>query len=470
MRGNQIGGAIYHTKTVDGYKCYIGYGIDILNADYPNTDKLVTNWLNPQAFGVSDSEDFRLIEGIGDYENRPSVTVKATFTTGESVSEMLQSTEIRAKVETGKAVPFFSGGIETKFGKSNEQKHTSRYAITNISIDCYKFIIHGHYKNNPEKLQQKKFMDADFLADVNNPEKPIRELFDSYGTHMIVAHTVGARADINYTYNGSRNITKHDFEVSIKASTAYVSAGTNTKISDSVQSVISACRLDVFAWGGEATHLVHSDIAKVHAGVDSWKNSVTQNNSILNNIQELIPIWYFASGDRRKNIEDDFYKNADKRLEYLKNYKNKSGDSIITSGKKYTFSNLSSELYMDVKGGSRKKSTPIIIHYRTGANQCFTAYEAKGSPGFFFFKAECSGLVWDIRGGNYEGGELIQHEQHLYDNQLFKPKANEDGTISLFCKRNDKYVLTASGNANASAVVSRKWDKNNNQKWLVSEV
>lgn len=430
------------TPKINGVFCYVGYGIDILNADNPNEGNLKGSWLSRAAF-EKDSKGNTAVKGQGS----KAPFVSSLTHTGSSVLEVASSLGISAKVDANIPIPFFSSkvSIETKYGKKSERESTSRFSNLSTLINLYTFTLDATYSIKPVKMAANNIANEDFINDVNDRGVKPASLFQAYGTHMISQQSTGARMEVYYTYLGSKDISEKDFSAAVNFSSKYVSASGDVKMSDKERSILDNCRLYITGWGGDSDKVISDNLDGARKGFETWKSSVTENKASLSEIKALIPIWEFVNDVSRRDeiyaafVNDVQYRNAE--LLFKK--------PLLEDGKIYVFENA--VVTRSIDQGYKERNKPIYIHdTHKGDQQKWLATRNNAFPEYFSLKNIFSGYTMSLE---FDATKLLYTREFFgHYEQLFKPVDNGDGTISLSCKWGDLNVCCDGKKSNFASV------------------
>ena len=136
------------------------------------------------------------------------------------------------------------------------------------------------------------------------------EIFDRYGTHVLMDIMLGGRMDLNYVYNNTSKKTMQDIRMELDATyktfAAKVSGSVSTDISTKAESFAKNSTFKASRVGGS----VSPDINTYEKALDTykeWSQSIQDGVSLEffdvgSNCQDsLLPIWEFADSEEKRN-------------------------------------------------------------------------------------------------------------------------------------------------------------------------
>jgi hypothetical protein len=276
-------------------KGWLGTGIDIFQCEpfEPPSTKPAS------LLSSSLPEDFRRIESL------PAIKYREVY--ADSLLEMNNQLTVEAGLKG--SYGGVSGSVDSKFSKSEgrtEKRHL---------LQIFFFASNWFYSITKSKEGLKQLLDPEFknaLATGN-----MDDLFETYGTHLIIKMMVGGRAEYSCESSDLTSLSKTDFYVAAKAK--YEQAGgsmegsTAVGSSDSKKEQLVSGSINIATTGGLPEHGV-----KLRDGAwGAWVNSIDARPGFLGFDKDngLLPIWDLAPTDvRKKEIKEAYRIKAAKAL------------------------------------------------------------------------------------------------------------------------------------------------------------
>ena len=218
-----------------------------------------------------------------------------TFT-GKSIDEY--SSQLAASVSvSGSYKAFFSGSVDTNFSSSTHSR--VEYSYATVQNQIYKTELS---LTNRRIDDLKSYLTDPARADINDPNVSPRDLFDVYGTHVLLSIYIGGRMDYNMAFNMSQISTTRSLSVMASASfgKAFASANIDTEIvSDQERNHFESeaqKRLNVYGGSVELGQNIIGD-----NDYQMWIASINDNPQFvgLPSSGALVAIWEFADDQTR---------------------------------------------------------------------------------------------------------------------------------------------------------------------------
>lgn len=298
-------------KINDEYKTetYVGYGIHVINASGANRESLKTVLFKTDVY--SKSSNFLITKA------NESVVVSNVTNRSQNI---FTSDKFSTKIKTEKAVAFFSGEIEAKYNKNSTLSKSTKSFNAIKSMETEQHAIISRYKAASD---MKEIIEQNVLAKINDIKVSPTELFDDYGTHIIVNASIGGSILISGSYNSTNQIGDKAFETLLEAACKYASANFNANLTSEKEQIIDSTEIDVLSYGGNPSIMagIHR-LDELERSFKSWAESVLSKDSqVLSKVYEYMPIWKLAnSKDRSTQIEEVFCKLVEERYNKVAKY------------------------------------------------------------------------------------------------------------------------------------------------------
>lgn len=309
VQGNTTEGLFRYFDDINKSESYIGYGYDVINSSYVNSDEVKMNYpifdyerlLDKRLVMIKErrTEDMYISsESMEDYMNRLS----ASFST---------------KIKAGK---IFSGGAKASFTLTStnvasalfyEYSHQTRayYLILQIDTEEYKELLTDAFKRD--------------LMNMN-----IANLFQKYGTHLITSVAMGGRIDLFYTMTSSKvtdfTQVKASLETDVKFTGGSVNVDGSFEYEDKAMESGIQIQIKSNVYGGNYSQM-NTEKAMLK-NYDTWINSIEEKPALIGirDINSLYPIWELL-GD---STEEQARKNE--IIEYFDTYAEDSYTDLLS--------------------------------------------------------------------------------------------------------------------------------------------
>lgn len=151
----------------------------------------------------------------------------------------------------------------------------------------------------------------EFLNNIKT--KSAKEIFDTYGTHLIVRFSVGGKLDIKFMTKSDTTKTTLEMQEEAKASYLDFSANESTNYSEQAKQFNKDCEYSIKGIGGSLGSL--PEVIDGNNNCVAWEKSVRDYPTIYE-IDEVVPIWEIISDTTlKKSLEKNYYQLFN---EYLK--------------------------------------------------------------------------------------------------------------------------------------------------------
>ena len=454
------------TAAVHGENTFIGFGINVIDGkDF--IDAVTTPLLCDEVYG--DAQVDSVIDSSNYTKGEYTATVR------KELSDMFNSLNVSCKVETGKAVPFFSGGVEAMYGAKRQVKSESQFYRIIYAVTTKKHTLKGAYLF-AGTLRSKL---APLIQEIlDSPDCSPDDIFSLLGTHVILSHSLGGDVNVTGIYNSNENTTSHEVEAALTAACAYVKAEAKTSLSESDKKIGSETEIRIAASGGDVSAIGGASFETLGTVMKDWAKTVTDpKTQTLSFIYQYMPIWELTTvPERKKALADRFWKIAAERGGAL------SGDftratrpappapvSPVVPGVKYIFKNRHADYCMDIFRGEAKHQQAQLWEYNGSPTQQFDIIMAPGSTTSFCIRLPHTNMVLDVYENRaYPGAVIWQYERNGGEAQYFTLRINNDGTVSFLFSRDQQYAIDTDSNEhkNGTKLVLKAANGNNTQKWL----
>ncbi len=266
---------------------YVGLGYNVLESTY----------IEPQGFTLgrpilkADEVQKRLKRG--DAPSQSSYTIS-----GETVKKYTE--DLSAKLKLKSKHPLFSGSFESEFDKSQTKK-SDVYFIKSISG----YPKYSEYIDITDDFMD--ILDPTFEKNLNGSMSP-EELFDAYGTHLVVEALMGARCTYNYTYTATSAQTTTQIKAKVDATYRFISGSASAEDTKTAEEFLSSTSFQSVLSGGKDVDA--TTLANLLKNFQSWVDSLaTATPTIygISNMNSLIPVWTLTADKARAKELEDFY-------------------------------------------------------------------------------------------------------------------------------------------------------------------
>lgn len=308
-QADQLGLAGAMGETIKGeYGGYLGYGYNVVTSAYFNsndvssraeifdTDLLLEDKrLRKIALSQTDTALY-MGETMESYQKDVSTNLGLSFSYG-LFSKVKGDFSLSADTNT-------SGMSKSVFIKNQIKIQKERQFIKygDLEMDEIKEYV---YKSVLKRINA----DISGKTDEEKQKYYDEEIFDRYGTHVLMDIMLGGRMDLNYVYNNTSKKSMQDIKMELDATyktfAAKVSGSVSTDISTKSESFAKNSTFKASRVGGS----VSPDINTYEKALDTykdWSQSIQDGISLEffdvgNNCQDsLLPIWEFADSEEKR--------------------------------------------------------------------------------------------------------------------------------------------------------------------------
>jgi len=360
---------------------------------------------------------------------------KSTISISDKITDAYSKLEIGVEVKTGKAVPFFSGGVNSQFSTSEQIKSQTMF------YNAY------HWATTRKHYLKPMYVDPEFLGDIIEPNvlkvinstRSPETIFRLFGTHIITQASIGGNVNVSGLYNTDEKTTEQDLKVALDFETPYVSGGANVHLNQTQKNIASNTNIATHAIGGSVDAFAGiTSIAGMSGAMKEWAATIGSKPNLAR-IHQTVPIWELASDPARKSeLENAFYANAGNINEKLMESFQKGAlptEAIIVNGGIYVIANFQSHKVIDVEGQSTRFYACLVLQDKVDGrkSQQWEAVAAWAYPGYFFFRNVNSSMMMEADPGS-ANNPIIQNTSSVWYGQLFKITESTDGTVLINSK------------------------------------
>lgn len=259
---------------------------------------------------LEDSQIFRTELNLADFSETSSENARS------------YSKELSTSVGMSGNYMFFSASVSTNFGSSLQTNSKSYVSTIFYNLRNYKLYI-------KPTADLSKYV----LPDVQNylETKPPKEIFQNYGTHVLVNFDAGGRLNYNTAISSEYCSSLSEFSLNARAKFnsgfASASISIDTSKTEASETFEQNCAESIFTYGGNG---IDGRQMQYDLNVfNNWQQSVKDNPSIAGfSKTSLVPIWEFCKSSTRKNyLQSQF-------IDYAKDKASEIPSSIIFNGLK----------------------------------------------------------------------------------------------------------------------------------------
>ncbi len=376
-------------KMTKDYSGFIGCGYDVINSPYYQSDEVKACALDTDKM----VEDGLIYEDVNAQR-----TTEFSTEAGQDIYSYMSNLAVTAGVETSS---LFGGSLKVDFGldtssKVNEQKSFAKGSA--ILTKVKQNVLMG--KITDREFREKYLLKGFKEALLDNSITPA-ELFDIYGTHIMLSVSLGGRLDMSYVYDNIKHESAKEIKTSVEASWGAVSAKTSTNFSENTSHFFENSTLKVKSYGGKVD-IDMSGFDSAKANYKEWSTSIESTEYLtlikagnLKSKSEMYPVWLLidtsvpsnasqkekdAAAERKIRqdaIEDEYKTLLEKAGSNLEKYQDKvtyikdiyfGSHSGASQAKSDLFSKSSDEIYiieLDLNMNTRKRGDYTYLGYTT---------------------------------------------------------------------------------------------------------
>lgn len=259
---------------------YLGYGYNIVNSPY--MDKNTIN----VAYPIIDPMKMQDVTLKMVKENR----VHSYEIESSSMEEFAESYSDKLSLNVG-AGKYFSVGLSTMFGGSEEEKAFYKFYNSTVSVHTFNLYMVA-YQDKLQEILSSSFKQA--LLEMN----PVR-LFTTYGTHLINSVAMGGRMEANNVYSSTSKKCTNELELAINSHAkaglvADVSVENTTKCAETLSRNNVQNQVEIRQLGGKTLDV--STVSALAKNYQAWFESFYEDLGVsavcgVVNSGSLTPVW-----------------------------------------------------------------------------------------------------------------------------------------------------------------------------------
>lgn len=299
-------------------------------------------YANPE-FIKSTILDFDALENAGMIERTSLEQTTYQTVSGTTSSSYQEDMGLTADLEG--SYKFFSGSLGSSFTSSTLSNVNNQYATVQVRVRKNMYAV----KNRTDPSILKNYLDSDFKERLNDVDYDPDDLFDNYGTHVMVGVITGARYDYNLAATQSSSNTGQSITAYAQANFAYTfgsaAASSSYSYDSATYEAFSSSETSVSAVGG------NSAVAAGEDGLNAWIDSINDDTVVFSDYAAsdgLVPVWALCDDTIRAASIETAYADweATKYDQYVQI------NPIPTTGKlRFTLVNFHNFDVMDGMGG-----------------------------------------------------------------------------------------------------------------------
>ena len=309
VQGNTTEGLFRYFDDINKSESYIGYGYDVINSSYINSDEVKMNY---PIFDYEKLLDKRLIM----IKERRTEDMYISSDTMEDYMNRL-SASFSTKIKAGK---IFSGGAMASFTSTNTNVASALFYEYSHQTRAYYLIL------QLDTEEYKEMLTDAFRRDLMNMN--ISNLFQKYGTHLITSVAMGGRIDLFYTMTSNKVTDFSKIKASLETDVKFTGGSVDVEGSFSYEdkAVESGVQIQIKSnvYGGNYSQM-NTEKAMLK-NYDSWINSIEEKPALIGirDINSLYPIWeLLGDSQEEQDRKNDI-------MEYFNTYSEESYESLLS--------------------------------------------------------------------------------------------------------------------------------------------
>lgn len=260
-------------------------------------------YANPE-FIKSTILDFDALERAGMIEK--TSLEQTTYQTVSGTTSVSYQENMGLTADLEGSYKFFSGSLGGSFSSSTLSNSTNQYATVQVKVRKNMYAV----KNRTDPSILKNYLDSDFKEHLNDAEYDPNDLFDNYGTHVMVGVITGARYDYNLAATASSTNTGQS--IAAYAQTNFVNtfgsaaASSSYSYDSATYNAFDSSESKVFAVGGNSAVVASED------GLNAWIGSINDDTVVFSDYTAsdgLVPVWALCGDSNRASAIIDAYVN-----------------------------------------------------------------------------------------------------------------------------------------------------------------
>lgn len=311
----------------------VGYGYDVFGEYASNASS------KEQVFDLGGIQYNQFGYNIPEIVGVNNMNLNKDYKVIEGSSLKQYSYEMSSSVGVGYDGLLFGGSVEARFGKSSAQS-TSNYFYTISDVtQAWKVYIKASKLRDARSYLTREAKDA---IDTWSPA----DVFDAYGTHVVVSGFFGGRMEMNLTESFSSR--KEAMSIGATVSASYGGINATAEMDQSRGSVNEEMKknIKILARGGNA-NFINNTTSVDNQQYNKWAQTIPDIAALVDfEDGSLMPIWELAGSDSRKRELEAGFKQLLARYPLPEG----NGASLMMADATFFIKSKSEELYWDFAG------------------------------------------------------------------------------------------------------------------------
>lgn len=246
-------------------------------------------------------------------------SVEFVMVSGETLSSYYNNLAFNAGVNVKS---LFSGSLSVDFNISSKVDEKKSFAKGSSILTKSKQYVNMSdigKTNLREKYLTEYFKESCLL----NPKIPPKELFEKFGTHIMLTVYLGGRLDMSYVYNNVNHEDNMSIGAKVEASYGIVSGSIDTDLQKKSRQLIENSTYKLRAYGGKVD-IDMSTFDKAKANIGKWSESIENTDYLtlikagkLDNDFEMMPIWELVDETTHKARFNEIFDEYKRQLEAI---------------------------------------------------------------------------------------------------------------------------------------------------------
>lgn len=266
------------------YDGLLGHGYNVLDSPYYQSEYVKHCALDMDKLAA---------DGYVYEDLKSQRAMKFEMVSGETLSSYYKSLAVSAGV---KVTSLFSGSLSVDFNVSSKVDEKKSFAKGSSVLTKSKQYV------NMSELGKKDLCEM-YLTDnfkesyLLNPHVSPKELFEKFGTHIMLAVYLGGRLDMSYVYNNVNHEDDMSIKAKVEASYGIVSGSADTDLQKKSRELTENSTYKLRAYGGRVD-VDMSTFDKAKANFGKWSESIENTDYLtlikagtLSDDLEMMPIW-----------------------------------------------------------------------------------------------------------------------------------------------------------------------------------
>lgn len=294
-------------KKMTSYDGLIGCGYDVINGPYYQSDDVKKCALDTDKL----VEDGLIFEDVN-AQRKTEFTIEA----GQDIYSYMSNLAIHAGVETNS---LFGGSLKVDFNLDTSSKVDEQKSFAKGSAILTKVKQTVQMGKITDKEFRENYLLKGFKDELLDDSISPAELFDIYGTHIMLSVSLGGRLDMSYIYNNVKHEDTEKIKTSVDAAWGAVSAKTSTELSETTSRFFENSSLKVKSYGGKVD-INMSSFENAKANYQEWSTSIENTDYLtlikagnLKSKSEMYPIWLLIDTSIPSNATQEMKEAAENR-------------------------------------------------------------------------------------------------------------------------------------------------------------